>query len=1289
MLCVLQLNHSNSIEWLQLALQAVKIEFGDIDVLLLQESILLPEWEMRGWTIMYSHPTAAQQTTQDRYVQRHWHDVVIATRLGLEHRQVPLGKNHSVCAVNIGIPTSQMRFINLYLRQPTFGSSRARRGESPSQVLSLVSELMNATDTPPCIITRDFNAPGGFWSAHRKESNARVDTTEGWVVSEGIHLATPQGLTTFTCTNYAETLGLTFYQDGINISAPCIPTAWTVTDHQPLHFTVTPQQPIRQPDTRALPTLQQWRYSDHNALLWHLSTSLDHHPCREDATAEWQQLLDAVSEAVLSSVKHSRAQQVWPNTKCTWNDCKYKAIQRRFRKVLWQERVKSTADSLGNLVTSKHWQAWRGIRQFEYRGTSTTQTRVDGLKRPDGSIVAAREEVEATFLAQFFPSTAETPPGDDVFDCITLTTVNTEVTCTKVEDALQHVALSGAAGADNFSAGLLRLCWGNPDFADRLLRLYTLCIRSATFLDQWKEAIIKVIPKPGPNRDYSLAKSFPPISLLSIPSKILDRILLGWLGHTCIPNLELHQHGSLPLHDSTTAITTLLSHARGWQEAGNHVVIATIDISGAFNQIRGGTLTHTEGVYDVAYVDGLTVCVSGSTPTVCKQKLRGWMAQLHKWMQESYLHLNKPALLLVAPLSAPAPPETTLSLPTGPITSSPSIRLLGIDINQHLCGNAHVERRLTLATEALWMLNCSICRANISIGPALQARLVSTLVDPILDYGCHILLPLSGATGGLAAAIQNYNHMTARFIFDLKPVGMSKEVGRIPCQHESSRLSMPMRWRCQRLLFTAHSLASDTAFCLRLQQTDPLTDARALHTYNHWRSVIIATSTDNALLNHRRLTQASHPDGWVVYSDGSRFNDGVGAASVVFQRQTKVTFCQWTFHPLEADIFEAELHGLHMAVISILQLVTLHHGPSSPANPPNACSLIFCDSQAALLCLRASWTRDRSPGQTITTAIRAMLAVLQRFGHDIVFHWLPGHQDVPGNKRADTLAREAALDPSTRPSSPRHLALGVIDRQVHQQVWELARHTDQAAPSVNTSLKEVSPFYSPANFDKYACRGISEACNLLCWRVGSILMGFHSGAANPNCDHFLLHCPCTTSPRRELFALLPQRKRTTPGILSGGNTPEAQSKVDTLLRAATKSLPWEQLQRPHSPPPMPPPADPRVNTARATLIAPQAPEPQPQPTSQRAWRGGAQARAHADTAHAPPSTRNTGNIMFGRSTEPLQPVASSSRDTLPPSTASSPSQTTVDKDDVDPDSIPAWLTNLFGGNISHIRSDQR
>ena len=87
---------------------------------------------------------------------------------------------------------------------------------------------------------------------------------------------------------------------------------------------------------------------------------------------------------------------------------------------------------------------------------------------------------------------------------------------------------------------------------------------------------------------------------------------------------------------------------------------------------------------------------------------------------------------------------------------------------------------------------------------------------------------------------------------------------------------------------------------------------------------------------------------------------------------------------------------------------------------------IYADNQAALLRLK---TASNNPGQE--WQIRCIKAAkrLKERGLSPSLHWVPGHQDIQGNEKADTLAKEAT---KLNPPQTSKTSLAIISSRIRQ-----------------------------------------------------------------------------------------------------------------------------------------------------------------------------------------------------------------------------------------------------------------
>ena len=120
--------------------------------------------------------------------------------------------------------------------------------------------------------------------------------------------------------------------------------------------------------------------------------------------------------------------------------------------------------------------------------------------------------------------------------------------------------------------------------APALAHIINLSIRASTFTDIWKYA--KVIPLLKSSVcDPLLSKSYRPVALLPILSKIMDKLVFSQLSKYLEENNIIHPnlHGSIPGHSTATALIQLYDRWVEEVEDDKMVGVLLCDQSAAFD----------------------------------------------------------------------------------------------------------------------------------------------------------------------------------------------------------------------------------------------------------------------------------------------------------------------------------------------------------------------------------------------------------------------------------------------------------------------------------------------------------------------------------------------------------------------------------------------------------------------------------------------------------------------------------------------------------------------------------
>ena len=235
-----------------------------------------------------------------------------------------------------------------------------------------------------------------------------------------------------------------------------------------------------------------------------------------------------------------------------------------------------------------------------------------------------------------------------------------------------------------------------------------------------------------------------------------------------------------------------------------------------------------------------------------------------------------------------------------------------------------------------------------------------------------------------------------------------------------------------------------------------------------------------------------------IYTDGSKDKAGTAAAAVSRGREY---LCRL---PSEASVFSAEARAIMLA-LDIIELTT--HDKF----------IIFSDSMS---CLQAIlYLNFHNP---------VIVEILERCHHlsvsnkEISFCWIPSHIGIPGNERADSVARAALKIPISTDIKISHADLKQSVNAYFQSVWQ----TKWSLANLN-KLQSVKPRLGPTKFRGVTSRRDEVIMHRL--RIGHTHLThccLLKQENRPMCNtcqsllsiqHILVTCPAYTQIRRKHF----------------------------------------------------------------------------------------------------------------------------------------------------------------------------
>jgi len=298
-----------------------------------------------------------------------------------------------------------------------------------------------------------------------------------------------------------------------------------------------------------------------------------------------------------------------------------------------------------------------------------------------------------------------------------------------------------------------------------------------------------------------------------------------------------------------------------------------------------------------------------------------------------------------------------------------------------------------------------------------------------------------------------------------------------------------------------------------------------------YRTSIAATSKEQAaeLHLHAAENNANNPNLLDVYTDGSGIEGHIGAAAHA-PKSSSAEAHQYLGSDKMANVFTAELTAIKLAI----GILDQHSHPQ--------CT-IYADSQAAIKALDKP---SQQSGQYILAEIIMTIEDLKRRKpsiSDLTLEWVPGHQGIPGNERADEEAKKAALEGR----ADLWQDYSQMRKLKSAQIMEINMHTTNLAKDKSgLKLRQVmtAPGCHKTGHFLYNRLARPQAATLARLRSGHCgLNGYlhgHNIVENPGCQcghpketvkHYLLQCQTFKEARRKLVGAVGSRNMRVAKLL--------------------------------------------------------------------------------------------------------------------------------------------------------------
>lgn len=244
----------------------------------------------------------------------------------------------------------------------------------------------------------------------------------------------------------------------------------------------------------------------------------------------------------------------------------------------WKQKVTELTVKAKKKWSSKAKNSARDLWDVAKEETGTkTKSSIFSLIKNFYTVRDAADAINETFSSVFTPDTSDPIclAEDNVNDWTVHITVKT------VEKQFSSINAKKAMGSDGIPTILYKRA--SKYLAGPFAHVFNLSILERRFPRKWKHSHVIPIPKGSPPEIGNLR----PISLLPVPAKIFERLVLRSVYNSFIENFGHNQFGCRPSSSTTCAIISLRHHALTALESSrvSGIKIIAYDFSKAFDKL--------------------------------------------------------------------------------------------------------------------------------------------------------------------------------------------------------------------------------------------------------------------------------------------------------------------------------------------------------------------------------------------------------------------------------------------------------------------------------------------------------------------------------------------------------------------------------------------------------------------------------------------------------------------------------------------------------------------------------
>ena len=480
----------------------------------------------------------------------------------------------------------------------------------------------------------------------------------------------------------------------------------------------------------------------------------------------------------------------------------------------------------------------------------------------------------------------------------------------------------------------------------------------------------------------------------------------------------------------------------------------------------------------LGFIDDILYGVQGKTAIANTKKLERLLAQSEKWRQQHGAQFEKSKYVLIHfTRNLSARTRASVKIAGTTITPSTEAKYLGVIFDQKLKFHSHLEHIIHKGTKYA----LAIARiAKSKWGPEYKyiRRLFTAVAAPRMDYGAIIWhRPGDTRTAPTTSQLRALASLQGKIMRAI--TGCFRTTATKALEHETALLSP--KWRltskilqtATRMMTTARNHPIQAWINRAIDHGRPPYISNLENLVKKYPKFIrpdmehiapqirppwwtLKATTKISSLNKEKAAQAHKlrlrqipTQDLVIYTDGSGHDGHIGAG--IYSPTLNMTITEYIGTENTHNVYAAELMAIQMAVFLFEKRIEEY---------PNV--HIFTDNQSAIQTIESP---KRQSGQYI---VKGILDIIDRVYAvkptcNVHIEWVPGHQNIDGNERADQAAKAAANSNNTMPSirmkSPQKTTIRTAMKMEWETEWKTGRNTAQRLrhmsqqPGVTTGLK--------------------------------------------------------------------------------------------------------------------------------------------------------------------------------------------------------------------------------------------